>query len=163
MSKNESKLLIDNLSKNQVVLEWGTGDSTVEIGKIVREVYSIEHLKKWYDKIKKRVTSNVKLFLCPVTMKNKRIDGDLDEFKEYVEKPLEFDEKFDLILIDGRARYECGKIAHQLADENTKVFIHDFTIPPQKGREDYNKLLEYFDIVEHIERLILLKKKEKKK
>ena len=159
MTKNESKFLIDNLSKNYIVLEWGSGDSTVEIGRIVKEVYSIEHVKKWYNKIKKRVTLNVKIFLCPVTMKDKYIDGDSNEFKEYIEKPLKFDKKFDLILIDGRARYECGKIAHKLANKNTKVFIHDFTIPPKLTRESYNKLLEDFDIVEHVERLVLLKKK----
>ena len=159
MHENETKFFIDNLYENQIVLEWGSGESTIKIGKIVKKIYSIEHIKRWYDEIKSRMPSNAEIFLVSVNMKDLKADGDLTEFKEYVEKPLEFNEKFDLILIDGRARYECGKIAYKLADENTKIFVHDFAIPPIPTRESYIGLLEYFDIIEHVKTLVLLKKK----
>ena len=50
MTKKESKFLLNNLSKNQVVLEWGSGESTIKISRIVKKIYSIEHCKKWFNK-----------------------------------------------------------------------------------------------------------------
>jgi len=160
-SKEEAAYFFSKLNKDQIVLEWGSGDSTVQIGKRVKRLYSIEHDIKWCNIVKARKGSNVNLYLIKVDKYDRIADGDV-EFKEYARFPLKIKEKFDIILIDGRARYECSKIAYQISDEDTMVFIHDFTIPPMKGRENYIKILDYFDIAEHYETLVFLKKKMRK-
>lgn len=80
------------------VFEWGSGASTVWLAKKVSQVTSVEHTKKWYERLSKRLEeeglANVTLHFLPMD--------------KYVEAILGYpDDAFDLIMIDGRQRVRC--------------------------------------------------------
>jgi hypothetical protein len=93
--------------KDYSVFEWGAGNSSLYFGNNARIVNSVEHNKEWYDLIKHRVTGNNKIYLEI---------GD-----RYCNKPLEYSEKFDVIVIDGILREEC--INPAIRSHNQKGFI----------------------------------------
>ena len=51
-------------------------------------------------------------------------EGGYDNFKEYIEYPVQLD-RFDLILVDGRARNECLKRSGDLLRGNGILVLHD--------------------------------------
>ena len=51
-TKKEEEFFLNKLNKNHRVLEWGSGESTFQISKLVKEIVSIEHQKNWFNKIK---------------------------------------------------------------------------------------------------------------
>jgi len=158
MSSKEQDFFKDNLNENQKVLEWGCGSSTLDISSIVNEVYSIEHNKEWFNKIKEKVSQNVHLFLCEpnTTYSEGGHCGTFEQFETYVTKPIEF-APYDLIFIDGRARIECSKICSKISKKDTKIFVHDY-----RGRynsEDYKEIESYLEFVSEVENLALFKPK----
>jgi hypothetical protein len=158
MTSSEQDFLIENLNKNQKVLEWGCGSSTIEISKHVKEIYSIEHNVNWHNKINREVSDNTVLFLCEPDLPYHEGNhcGTFDEFKTYITKPKEFG-LFDLILIDGRARIECSKICSIISKEDAKIFVHDY-----RGRyesENYKDIENHLDFVSEVDNLALFKPK----
>ncbi len=90
--------LIDNMSDDWNVFEWGTGYSTVWWGKRVNSVVSIENKAKWPEKLKKNATDNINFKLRKLI---KGVDC------PYVQAINEDDFKYDCIIIDGRNRVRC--------------------------------------------------------
>ena len=74
------------------MLEWGAGNSSIFFSNRVKEIYSIEHDKEWYNNVKDKAIKNQTLFL---------------ENKSYASLPLDLNRQFDIILIDGIKRDEC--------------------------------------------------------
>lgn len=114
---------------------------------MVQLLVSIENNEDWFNRVNTKILSNTKLLFVK---ENKNFpggsDGTIDEFKDYVYKPLEFvaDRKFDIILIDGRARVGCASICKQLGHKDTVVFIHDYNHPdPQFTRHEYFEAEKY--------------------
>lgn len=108
------------LHPDMKVFEYGCGDSTIFFSQLANEVVSVEHDKKWYDKIQQLHLSNVKLIYAPFEMpqigddkanpshyKSGAMDGN---FKNYVDTFLK-NITDDLIFIDGRARASCLTLA----------------------------------------------------
>jgi predicted O-methyltransferase YrrM len=112
---------------NKVVLEVGSGNSTYFLAPKSKEVISIEHDPSWYafvkEELKTRGINNVEYHLIEKneipesshqneflkTFSNAFPDFEFrKDYLKYYNKITEFpDEKFDLIIIDGRARVEC--------------------------------------------------------
>ena len=65
-------------------------------------------------------------------------------------------QKIDLILIDGRFRVACCLKCFNVINENCLIAFDDF-LP----REEYNIVLDYYDIIEKTEdnNMVILKKK----
>ena len=179
MGKNEVEYIFKNLSPNDIMLEWGSGGSTYTFAPKVKTYYSIEHDKNWYNKvneiIKNNNITNVKLHHVENnTMKfdeyldknskeifklykNHHVKDDIAYVKlrgvskdwhyltDYINKIKTFGVTFDKILIDGRARPMCAFLALNYLHDDGLVFLHDF-----KGRDHYNTVLEYYDIVDEI-------------
>jgi len=61
-----------------------------------KEIVSIEHDKKWYEKIKLKIKNNVMYLLK-------------EDPEEYINAILNFDKKFDIYIIDGKWRGKCAK------------------------------------------------------
>ncbi len=154
VKKGEEKFFLNHLNQQQRVLEWGSGESTYQIARYVKEVISIEHQKEWYNKINRRRSPNVMIYLAEPDLPYVEggDDGTYDEFKTYINLPIDKG-CFDVILIDGRARVECAKICHKIGNENTLIFIHDFE------REEYHVVLEFLEPVKSCNGMILLKLK----
>jgi len=138
-SLNEEQFFLSHIEKTNKVLEYGSGDSTLQIASLCKEVVSIEHNQQWYDRITKRIPNNCKILLHKPNLEYIEgfEDGSYEEFKDYINAPINYG-PFDIILIDGRARNECAKICHLMANGKTLIFVHDFV------RVEYEKMHKYF-------------------
>jgi precorrin-6B methylase 2 len=80
------------------VFEYGCGNGTLWWASRVKEVIAVEHDKNWYDKILPRAPRNVSIYHIDLVR-----DG------AYARKICDYDNKFDIIVIDGRDRINCAK------------------------------------------------------
>ena len=134
MTDNETNLLKSYLKKDMIVFEWGCGGSTLEFSKFVKEYYSVEHDFEWYKLISKNIQKNTKLYYSPPETQNldwqpRFEEGDYNNFKNYVNQInaiASFDKKFDLIVIDGRARVDCAIEALPHLSEKGVIINNDF-------------------------------------
>lgn len=131
------KLLIKylRLIKPELVLEWGTGNSTrIMLEECPKaEIHTIEHdlnwFVKWYGTFKDR--KNVYAYCIPLT-------------ENYYLAPLSFLQKgkFDLVFIDGRQRVKCIQVAKTVICDEGVVILHD------SERERYSSGKALFRIIE---------------
>jgi len=155
---NEEQFLFNHLNKELKVLEYGAGQSTIDISSRCKSIISIEHDELWY-KSQKDIPENVLIIL---KKPNKEYVegghcGTYDQFEDYINAPKSFG-KFDVIFIDGRARIECVKFIHQVCKDDTIIFIHDFT--SRIKTEGYGDILEYLDLIESVEDMSMFKIKK---
>ena len=59
---------------------------------------------------------------------------------------------FDVVLVDGRFRTACALQAWFVSANSTVVIIHDWT-----DRRQYYIVLDYFDVVEQVDSMIVLR------
>lgn len=135
---------------NVTVLEWGSGGSTLFFSQFTHEYYSIEHDKKWsravqeaIDQLEPTRRSHVHLQYVPPSAPWSG-DGSYLEFSAYVDAALSLHTKFDLVIIDGRARVACAKLiaTRGLLNDGAVVLLHDYQ------RQEYTPVLEWFDEIE---------------
>jgi len=113
-----------HIKSGMKVFEYGAGASTFFFAKKGAQIVSIEHSRRWYEHIKKKIEdasyNNVTLTLEePVKEYSENgFYSDKDEeylahnYQNYAEAILKFeDETFDLIVIDGRVRIACLKMS----------------------------------------------------
>lgn len=128
------------------VFEWGSGASTLWLARRAARVVSIEHDAPWYDEMTTRVAAldNVDLRFCPPDPPESRDERYLSEkpqwkgrsFSAYVRAIDETDTRYDLIVIDGRARAACLEAARdRLAPGGCIVFDNS-------GRKRYRQAIE---------------------
>lgn len=133
---------LDNwLSSNDKGFEWGSGRSTLWLGKRVKELVSIEHNREWYEKIKgeiNQVKINVDYNYCPV-------DNDSGAFL-YVSSIKKYEDGyFDFILIDGKHRDRCAMLSLDkikkggiiIIDNAERYIPNSFNIPQSIGPENF--------------------------
>lgn len=159
MDKKEIDVIEKYLKDNTIMLEWGAGGSTTYFSKRVKKLCSIEHNESFYNEINNLNLKNVNLLFCPPNKIVPQAESDFESYKDYIECATKFGEKFDVILIDGRARLECAKFAINLLNDNGIVLVHDFW---KAGRERYRPILDYYEEIESIkdtvQTIIVLKK-----
>lgn len=148
----EADFFIKHLKPEHRVLEWGSGASTIEIAKHVKQVFSIESNLDWFGKIVGKLPDNAQVFYVPFnTEEAPGHDGTYEEYKNYVDIGINLAQnhgKFDIIFIDGRARVACAAICEQIGHKDTLVFIHDYNHPNPKYLRE-----EYFPAEDHLNRL----------
>jgi len=162
LSKNEFKFITDNLNNGDRLLEYGCGGSTIHFQDMVKEMYSIEHSEHWYNIISEIVNDNVTLKHIKLNISSDHLRCDYrDEshiklFEPYYTAAKLFNvDKFDKVFIDGRSRAYCARDVIKYIDENSLVFIHDYTI-----RDWYFDIVEsHYDIIDKMETMVMLKKK----
>ena len=101
------------LKKQMIVFEYGSGNSTVWWAKRVERVVSCEHDKRWYQKMKSNIPSNVTY-----------IHNELQPHGDYSKVTLKYNKEFDIIAIDGRNRVACAMNSIS-ALKDTGVIIWD--------------------------------------
>ena len=164
MSQKEIETIEKYLTPETTMLEYGCGGSTLHFPKFVKQYYSIEHQREWYNKIKNQISEvgKTKIFL----VENKEVVdlnvplrerihaqnwGELerttryDSFEQYIKSPSLIGKKFDAVLIDGRARPECAKFIYEFLEDNAYVFIHDYW-----PRKHYHVVEEKYEVVDHV-------------
>lgn len=126
MTDGEKEVFKSYLKPKHNVLEWGTGDSTRFMRTLVDRVTSIEHDGAWAEK-----NPDLECRVVPV-------------YGGYVECPVDWGMKFDIVLIDGRERVACGLavLYNRLLAPGGTVFVHDW------ARAKYHSLLERYKIIE---------------
>lgn len=141
------KELLLNLEPKRC-LEWGAGFSTIYFPQFFDhdfQWHSVEHSDDWVQEIETLSEhDSVSIHHVPADHdyhSDKADDGAYQDYKAYIEYPSDF-ELFDFILVDGRARSECVKKAHELLNDNGVIVLHD------ANRTHYH---EYFDMYTHQE------------
>ncbi len=130
------------------VLEWGCGYSTLYYPKMLGDGgswLSVDHNQHWVEKIERR-NENPIVSIHYVEPENPEWtdefrDGGYSDLTGYIEFPTDRG-KFDLILVDGRARKECLIKAKELVAENGIVILHD------ANRVSYHEPLKAFKFQE---------------
>ena len=76
MSQKEIKMIEKYLTPETIMLEYGSGGSTIHFSKFVKEYYSLEHNKEWYNKVKIKISNNDKI--TTFLSENKKMDEIID-------------------------------------------------------------------------------------
>ena len=152
MTKEEEQFLRDNIKSTYSVLEWGAGESTIQLAEIADHIVSIEHNPSWVTKVSGDISPKIDLICCPSSTlydSDRDGDGNISQFLEYVIAPLRLRRAFDVILIDGRARASCALVSPLVSNAGTKVFIHDYdlTVP---CRQNYAQASYALDFVQSV-------------
>lgn len=141
MSDQDIRLILKYLKKDDIMLEWGSGGSTLYFSKFVKEYYSIESNEKWYNKILKEKDENVSMFFCPPNA-GRTVPSQKHQFIDYINQVEKLGKSFDKILIDGRARFFCAEQAFNYLKSDGILFFHDWV------REWYHSTLIYYELIE---------------
>lgn len=118
---------------NASVFEFGSGASTIWLARRAGTVYSTEHDKDWFDLMQSRIAPypGVRLTYVPTdaTISENPLFHSQKEayanhsFESYVHEIAKTGQKYDLIIIDGRARPACLHVAKNcLAKDGMIVF-----------------------------------------
>lgn len=133
MRYREIDLISELIKRNapNKVLEWGCGYSTLYYPIFLSAEASwlaIEHQTDWANRVVE-LNENPNVHIKHINLDNPNWsndmgDGSLADFKQYVQHS-DSETKFDMILIDGRARTDCLDRARELLSENGFVILHD--------------------------------------
>jgi len=104
----------ERIKKHHSVFEFGSGNSTFFYAKHAGLVISVEHDKQWFDKISGKKPENAEMIFCDLVR-----DGD------YCRMPLKLEEKFDVIIVDGRDRVNCCKQAIGAVSDEGVIVLDD--------------------------------------
>jgi Methyltransferase domain len=78
----------------KTVFEYGSGNSTLFWASRSKHVVAIEDDPAWYNQIKPKLPANVTYLL-------------VDNKNDYVQGIKQFEQPFDVIIVDGSHRYDC--------------------------------------------------------
>ena len=84
------------LNKDLTIFEYGSGNSTLFYAERVKRVVSVEHDEDWFNKIVQEKAANAEMIFTA-----------LEKGGAYSKKATLLDEKFDIIIVDGRDRVNC--------------------------------------------------------
>jgi predicted O-methyltransferase YrrM len=152
MHSDEKSLITKHFSSNKTMLEWGSGGSTIEFSPQLKKYYSIEHNKEWFDKVNneiqrlgyKNINYNYVAQNSPQNPDGRQ--SEYNQFKDYIDIVDTFNTKFDIVLIDGRARRLCAKKIIPYLNPGAIIIIHDWVL-----RNVYHCVTDYYDVVEYID------------
>lgn len=159
MSQQEIDLILSFLSKDDVMLEYGCGGSTMYFPHFVKNYYSIESDINWSKSVKSRMPENVEMFTIPVVRPEDREQKLITEwsqlyttrtyfeYKEYIEAGSKVNETISRLLIDGRARPQCARYMYDFLGKDSIVFLHDW----HPTRQHYRTVLERYKIIQTID------------
>ena len=104
----------ERLNKKMKILEFGSGNSTLYFSEKVEQVVAVEHDVNWYNKLEKKIPSNVNLVLSKA-----------DSSGSYINPITENKISFDIIVIDGLFRNECCKEGIELLSSSGVIILDD--------------------------------------
>lgn len=140
----------DGVGPDARVLEYGSGASTVWLARRAREVHSIEHDHGFGAIVEEMCLDhpNVELHIVepvpstdPVTPSGRRGHEGLD-FDDYVRTGPRIGGRFDLIVIDGRARAECLQASADLLSPGGRIVFDNSNRPRYRGAIESSGLVE---------------------
>ena len=156
MAGDDVAVLDAALNEAKVVVEYGSGASTVHIGKRLEnwgKLLSVEHDREWFEKIRfileEEKLNNVEYLLCepetgPPVEEGQRFSK--RHLRQYIEAPTRHLQSgsVDLVFVDGRQRIECALAVVDHLKPGGYLMIHDFW-PRFRYRARLPELLEHYD------------------
>jgi predicted O-methyltransferase YrrM len=126
------RLLEGWLKPTDIILEFGSGRSTLWFARRVNRLVSVEHDPGWYDRVASTIQTQR---LLNVTYLLKSIEG---RPSEYASVTTQFeDNSLDVILVDGKLRDECAnaclpklKPGGLLVVDNADVYLPSQAMTP---------------------------------
>lgn len=118
------------LKKAFDVFEYGSGNSTLWFAQRVGRITSVEHDSEWFDKMKPLFDSikNINYHHRPI------------ENKQYGSFVAEFNNKFDIVIIDGQDRVTCAKnVIGALKKDGVIIWDNSDRTEYQEGYDFLNK------------------------
>jgi len=157
MEKEEIEFILSYIKPTpKSFFEWGSGGSTIFFEKFCSRYVSIEHFQDWANLIQPLVGEKVEYYIIPNNKPRSDNDTPKEDFLDYVNAVDSFKGQiFDFVLVDGRARKFCAERALDIINDNSIVFIHDWSRPRYR---EY--VLDFYDIVEELHGIVALKKKK---
>lgn len=125
-------LLKERLSKNLNLFEFGSGYSTLFYSKLVKQVISIEYDQQWFDLMQAKVSDNVSL-----VFKDKDVDA------HYCRAITEYEQQFDVVIVDGRDRVNCLKQAIAKLSDSGVIILDDSARPRYQEALAHGKSLGF--------------------
>ena len=132
------------LKKDMLLFEWGAGGSTIFYSDLVKKVISIEYDESYFQFVKEQLSQrdNVELILSPPqekgTLKSFSPQHVGSYFDDYVKTISAYhDQSFDVIVVDGRQRNACFKVALRKLKPDGIIVFDNF------DREIYKKSRYY--------------------
>ncbi|AIM39210.1 class I SAM-dependent methyltransferase [Sphingobacterium sp. SG20118] len=113
------------LNKNLMLFEYGAGNSTLFYAQHVKQVIAVEHDTNWFERIKNQMPENVE-------MRNISLEHD-----DYVNAILQEDQRYDMVIVDGRKRVACCKNAIERLNEGGVLVLDD------SERTHYQPAIDY--------------------
>ncbi|SRR5260221_6082047 len=114
------------LDNSLLILEYGSGNSTLFYSLQVKRVYAVEHDMEWFNKISGLMPKNVEL-----TYQTLEKDGAYSRFAEKIGVPI------DIVIVDGRDRVNCVKHCLNSLTRRGVVVLDD------SEREEYGAAIDY--------------------
>jgi len=106
--------LEERLRRDHALFEFGSGNSTKFFAQLVGSVVSVECDPEWYERVRADIPSNVHLILS----------SPFDEQK-YLQVLRDQQTKFDVIVIDAKAREACLGEAHAWLTDRGVLILDD--------------------------------------
>jgi hypothetical protein len=114
------------ICKDHRIFEFGSGNSTWFYARNAGKVVSVEHDREWYQKVLQKKPANSEM-----------IFSELVPNGEYSRMPLAGQEKFDIIIVDGRDRVNCCKNCLPALSEQGVIVLDD------SERDFYKPAIEF--------------------
>lgn len=116
------------------VFEFGSGNSSIYWAKKAKDVVSVEHDKEWFEKVNSSLSSNQTLLYR-------------EDSEEYEKSILDFNKKFDVVIIDGIRRPQCSNLIERCLNYQSEggIVILDNS---DWFRETSKYLREKLDLIE---------------
>jgi predicted O-methyltransferase YrrM len=149
----EAVLICDKLVKGtDVIIEFGSGRSTMWLAKKCKHITSIEHHTDWYNIVNKQITeakllSKINLILAP-------IKPDLTiEDQPYLIPVKDIDEStVDIVLVDGKFRAQAALLSLPKIKSGGILILDDVhRYLPQRGSSELFPENQYQEIWHEIE------------
>lgn len=169
MTDAEKEIFYKHLNASKRYLEFGAGASTTHavtlpnleaIGSVESSLPFINDALLSDPKVVEAVNANRLLLHLIDIGETKEWGYPKDTQKQhlwpnYSLSVFNFDTDYDLILIDGRFRVACALASILCAPQNVIIAFHDFW-----NRPHYQIVLQYLNVVEKVDDLAILSKKE---
>jgi predicted O-methyltransferase YrrM len=123
-TKNSIKIINGLIRKSDQVLEFGSGRSSIWLGKRCKSILSIEHDSKWAIKVKKMADENkINMTLLNPSVNSTIWKENEEDISSYLSLGVIKETKFDIIIIDGLFRDSCALFALNHINKNGLIII----------------------------------------
>ncbi|MCA9450568.1 MAG: class I SAM-dependent methyltransferase [Candidatus Omnitrophica bacterium] len=121
--------LKNRIDPNMAIFEYGSGNSTLWWSKQVASIVSYEHDRSWFEAMENKVPENVDYH-----------HSELEYGGDYSKAILNYQNQFDVIVVDGRDRINCVKnCLAALKPNGVVIFDNSDRVKYQEG---YDFLLD---------------------